>query len=211
MAGKKDTENSMGRLIVFSLCGIAVIAGVWTIFSYQQEKHEDPSPAASTAASGSVYSSQPFGFQVVVPPGFSVDESYLNQDLGPGREIPGVAFRIPASMSAGTNLSADSHIAVEELSDVDCAPEAFLSSPTDVSEVELGGTRYTKARSGGAGAGNLYEETVYVTEKGSRCYAVRSFIHSTQLGNYPEGTVRAFDRAPLDAALDSVAASLTIY
>ncbi len=205
----------MNKTIVFVLLGLAAIGGAWFIFSPQPEKFENSGPAdtatVSTGGGGTTYSSQPFGFSVKVPPSFTVDESYLNQDLGPGREIPGVAFRIPASMAEGTNLSSDSHIAVEELSDVECVPETFLLSPTAESEVTAGGNTYTKASSSGAGAGNLYEETVYVTEKGGRCYAVRSFIHSTQIANYPAGTVKAFDRSALDSALQSIAASLTIY
>jgi len=43
-------------------------------------------------------------------------------------------------------------------------------------------------------AGNRYEEQVWALKDSSPCFAVRYFIHSTVVENYPEGTVIEFDK-----------------
>lgn len=202
-----ELETDMKKILVLFVCACLIIDGVWFIF------HDQPgdSPAVSNEQPSTLYANQAFGFSIMVPAGFTVDESYLNQNLGPGREIPGVGFNIPGSWTEGTNLSRDSHIAVEELSDVECIPETFLFSPSVESEAIQGKNTFTVASASDAGAGNFYDETVYLKEKGSRCYAVRSFIHSTNIGNYPAGTIKEFDRGLLRGALDSIASSLVLY
>src|SRR5581483_5872549 len=160
---------------------------------------------------GNTYSNETFGFEVKVPAGFTVDESYLNQDLGPGREIPGVAFRIPADITTGTNLSDDSYVAIEELSDIECSPSAFIDPASQESEATIGNNTYTVSSNTGAAAGNIYEETVHVMQKENRCYDVRYFIHSSNIGNYPAGAVTAFDRKKLIASFDELAGSLVIH
>ncbi|HEU5114893.1 MAG TPA: hypothetical protein VFT82_03965 [Candidatus Paceibacterota bacterium] len=199
------------KLLLFAILAFGVVGLSWIIFGPHPEKYENETPVSE--AVGNSYSNEQFGFEVTVPSGFTVDESYLNQDLGPGREIPGVAFRIPASMADGTNLSSDSYASVEELSDVDCIPSDFLSVQGDASgiPVTMGRNDYISASTTGAAAGNIYEETVFVTRKEDRCYAVRYFIHSANIGNYPEGSVREFDRAGLVSSFDSIASSLTLY
>jgi hypothetical protein len=209
-----ETTPDMNKIVIIIICALLVLGGVWFIFSYQSEKFEGGSPVNTTTtgiSDNNIYTNQAFGFEVAVPRGFTVDESYINQALGPGREIPGVAFRIPSSWTTGTNLSQDSHIAVEELSDVDCVPSTFLDSPTIESRVVPGTNTFTVATENGAGAGNRYDETVYLTFKGNRCYAVRSFIHYGVLENYPTGTVKAFDARAFRTAFDAIASSLVIY
>lgn len=168
------------------------------------------STTSDQTAGNSAYVNKVFGFQIQPGEGFTTRESYLNQDLGPGREIPGVAFVIPAALSQGTNLSPDSYLSVEKLSDVDCTPSSFIDSVTTTETVNISGVSFEKAVVGGAGAGNLYEETVYVTEKADACFAVREFVHSTQLANYDPGTVKAFDKAKLTKLFDSMLATLVI-
>jgi hypothetical protein len=51
---------------------------------------------------------------------------------------------------------------------------------------------------------------VYAVEGSAPCTAVRYFLHSTNIGNYPEGAVREFDRAGLRAAFDAVRNSLIL-
>ncbi len=209
-----DAKPDMNKAFIIAICIIILLGGVWFIFGYQPEKYENDSPVTTTTPTtpqATLYKNQVFGFEATIPVGFTVDESYINQTLGPGREIPGVAFRVPTAWTTGTNLSGDSHIAIEELSDVDCTPDTFLDSPTLESRAIPGTNTFTVASESGAGAGNRYDETVYITEKGSRCYAVRSYIHSTVAANYPPGTVTEFDRNAFRSALDSIASSLVIY
>ena len=66
------------------------------------------------------------------------------------------------------------------------------------------------AKGGGAGAGNLYTEYVYAIPGTSPCLAIRYFIHSTQLGNYPPGMVTAFNQQALLSEFDGIRRSLVI-
>ncbi|MEN9621881.1 MAG: hypothetical protein RLZZ67_315 [Candidatus Parcubacteria bacterium] len=157
-----------------------------------------------------VYKSSLFGFEITPAPGFTVNESYLNQDFGPGREIPGIAFIIPELFSKGTNLSADSYIAVEKLSDVDCEPASFIDSPQAAEDIVVDGISFKKASVSDAGAGNRYDQTVFVTENDGACIAVREFVHTTQIANYDPGTVKEYDRAGLSALFETMLKSLRL-
>ena len=59
---------------------------------------------------------------------------------------------------------------------------------------------------GGAGAGNLYEEIVYVPNLpgNAGCYGIRYFIHSGNIANYEPGTMAEFDRTTLLAEFDRI-------
>ncbi|MBZ0228141.1 MAG: hypothetical protein K8F58_06775, partial [Bauldia sp.] len=65
-------------------------------------------------------------------------------------------------------------------------------------------TEYSVASLTDAGAGNLYEETVYALAGTSPCLAVRTFIHSANIGNFDPGTVTEFDKAALTAESDAI-------
>ncbi|MBX4209594.1 hypothetical protein KW799_02810, partial [Candidatus Parcubacteria bacterium] len=92
-----------------------------------------------------------------------------------------------------------------------CAPADFLYSPGASSAKTLGRYTYRYATSVGAAAGNLYEQSVYATKKGNRCFAIRYMIHSGNIANYPAGAVKAFDRQKLISLFDSISATLKIY
>ena len=197
----------MKKIFVTIAFLIVIIGGGLWIWSQSSTK-EGTGPVMPSA--DNTYSNETFGFSVSVPKGFTVNEAYLNQDLGPGREIPGVEFVIATSTAAGTNLSTDSHVAIEELSDVDCTPSDFLDAPSKSVSMAIAGNAFTVASSSGAGAGNFYEETVYVTQKESRCYAVRYFIHSGNIHNYDPGAVKEFDRESLVNSFDAITESLRL-
>lgn len=155
------------------------------------------------------YANADLGFSASTPQGYTAQPSYFYYALGPGREIPGVKFTIPASLVQGTNLSSDSGVSVELLSRAACTPADFLDNPSTTTAVTINGNQYKSATSGGAGAGNLYEETVFVRKVRDLCYGIRYFIHSTQVGNYPIGTVRGFDRKALLRDFEAIAASIS--
>ena len=154
------------------------------------------------------YSNTFFGFTITLAPGFTVDEAYLNQTLGPGREIPGVAFRVPIELTKGTNLSTDSYLAVEKLFDVDCELSVFTENSKEDETVVAGKNTFKKATTNSAGAGNFYEDTVYVTEQGNACYAIRSVAHTTNIANYEPGTVSEYDALKLNSAFNNMVSSI---
>lgn len=160
----------------------------------------------------SVFASSSLGFSIRYPKGYTVDDKYRYEALGPGKEIGGVAFTVPKKMTTGTNLAPDTRLSVETLPDPPaCTADAFLPSVTgEVKAVADDGVDYSVASLTDAGAGNLYDETVYVLAGTSPCLAVRYFIHSANIANFDPGTVKEFDRAALVRQFDKIRRTLVI-
>ena len=156
------------------------------------------------------YSYPPLGFSVKYPTAYVLDDSYAYDQLGP-EAIPGIKFTVSPAIVEETNLSADSGVSVEYFPEVlSCTASMFLFGSPPATTMVLGGTTYSVASVSDAGAGNLYEEKVYALEGQSPCIAVRYFIHYTQIGNYPPGTKKEFDKAALIAEFDAIRNSLTL-
>jgi len=163
-------------------------------------------------AATSTYASSTMGFSVVYPKTYTVNESYAYDQFGPKKLIHGVKFLIPDTMATGTNLSSnDTGISVEQLPHaLRCTGDIYLQANVRSNPVTINGVNYSVASSSGAGAGNLYEEDVYALADSKPCTALRYFIHSTNIGNYPEGTVHEYDRAGLLEDFDSIRDSLQL-
>jgi membrane-bound inhibitor of C-type lysozyme len=158
-----------------------------------------------------VYESGADGFSIRYPQGYDVEPDYEYQALGPGKAIPGVKLTIDPSIAAGTNLGADSYLSVEHMPRGESGTASrFLGSDAAATAVTDGGTTYSVARSTGAGAGNRYEESVFALLGSDPCIAVRYFIHSSVLENYPPGAVRAFDRRGLITQFDAIRRTLIV-
>jgi membrane-bound inhibitor of C-type lysozyme len=156
------------------------------------------------------YSYPPLGFSIKYPKSYALDNSYQYQGLV-DEQIPGIKLTIPASMATGTNLSSDSGVSIEYLpNSTSCSASQFLYQSPKASTLNDGGIAYSVASTSDAGAGNLYEEDVFALAGANPCIAVRYFIHTTQLANYPEGTRVAYDRAALLAQFDAIRHSLTL-
>lgn len=184
--------RAAGLLLAVALAAVGVGSAL-----AQAQRPAPPPP-------GEFYAHLRPAFSVRVPPGFTINERYRYTRLGPGRTIEGVAFAIPKTMTEGTNLAADSYISVEWRDGQRCTLADFLADATEEAPLSENGGRWLVGTAGDAGAGNLYEETVHVRG----CDAVRSFVHSTNIANYPPGTVRAFDRVALGNAADAIRRSL---
>jgi membrane-bound inhibitor of C-type lysozyme len=154
------------------------------------------------------------GFSVRYPSGYILNTNYFYQELGPGKDIGGVSFKIATSLANGTNLGSDSYVSVEEISQTtNCTASLFL----DKGNVDLpdktiteNGTTYSFASSTGAGAGNRYEERVFAIPGTNPCIAVRYFIHYGVFENYPLGTIERFNEQSLLDQFDSIRQTLII-
>ncbi len=163
--------------------------------------------------SWNVFASPSLGYSIKYPSGFTATTSYSYQALGPGKAINGVKFTIPAAVAAGTNLSQDSYVSVEQLpaNAANCTAQAFLGSQVGSTTIVTdNGTTYSVASGADAAAGNRYDQTVYAIPGSSQCTAVRYFIHYGAIQNYPTGTVKEFDKAALTAQFDAIRNSLVL-
>jgi hypothetical protein len=142
-------------------------------------------------------------FKLRYPDGSTVNESYVYPRLGDG-VIKGVAFTVPAAMAKGTNLAPDSYFSVEWRDGSKCTIDQFLPNADPPKQIGFKGVAYQLATANSGAAGNSYDETVYLRD----CFAVRYFIHSSNVANYPPGSVKEFDRARLMSVFDDIRKSM---
>jgi len=148
-------------------------------------------------------------YSVRYPGNFALNAQYAYDQFGPKKLINGVKFTVPATVATGTNLSADTGVSVEQLPRAkNCTGDIYLLDNVTAHDIIENGTEYSFASSTGAAAGNLYDEQVYALATSSPCTAVRYYIHSSAIENFPTGTVSEFDRSALLTEFDKIRASL---
>jgi hypothetical protein len=159
-----------------------------------------------------VYENGAAGFSIRYPANYTLQADYTYRALGPGAGIDGVKFTVAPSSAAGTNLSPDSYLSVEEIPRApSCTAARFLpEGAPPAEEAKEGGTTYSVAKSTDAAAGNRYEETVLALPGTKPCIAVRYFVHYAVLQNYPPGAVREFDRKALLAQFNAMRRTLIV-
>lgn len=159
-----------------------------------------------------IYLDSTVGFSIRYPNDYSIDTSYEYQALGPGQEISGVKFIIPSTLAEDTNLSSfDTGVSVEIIPAVQsCQADLFLTRDVNTETINENGDSYSFASSGEGAAGNFYEERVWALLGTNPCIAIRYFIHSTNIANYPEGSVLEFDKDALIEQFEQIRHSLTI-
>ena len=200
----------MLKYIVGVIAIIIVLAGAYyylvmsqTPLAPEVQAPEVQVPTTSTYATST--------YSVQYPPEFILDENYAYDQFGPTKLIHGVRFAIPETMATGTTLSADSYVAIEQLPRAqNCTADIYLKQDVKAVAFTEDGTAYSIATSSEAAAGSTYEEMVFALPDSSPCTAVRYRVHSTNIGNYPAGTVQEFDRTALLAAFDTIRRSLQV-
>jgi len=167
--------------------------------------------SAESSVVPEVYHDGVHGFTVRYPADFTV-ATYTYSGIDAMHIIPGVKFTLSPALATGTNLSRDSYVSIEYQASTTtvCDASSFLSdgrsgTPTVITD---GDRSYSYATTADAGAGNRYEEAVYVIPNSQPCIGVRTFTHSTVLENYDPGTVRAFDAEALTTLFTAVRRSL---
>jgi len=159
-----------------------------------------------------IYADAAKGFSIRYPAGYTLDANYQYQALGPGKEINGVKFIIPALMATGTNLSSfDTGVSVEQIPDEpDCNAGLFVYPGAKVELLSDNGVNYSVATTTDAGAGNFYEEHVWAIPGTNPCTAIRYLIHYTNIYNYTPGMVKEFDKSALINKFDKIRRSLIL-
>jgi hypothetical protein len=168
-------------------------------------------PAKPAPVKWATFTSGDGSFMISVPEGYTVEPNYRYDQLGPGKTISGTSFTIPERMWQGSNLASDTYLSVETLpAAADCTADLFLQGGETAKAVTDKGVAYSLATMGEGGAGNAYEQTVYALRTSRPCTAVRTFIHSTNIGNYDPGSVAEFNHAALVAQFDKIRRSLKL-
>ena len=204
-------SKSSLAVIILVVLGIAMIFAIiyrgpiGALFSQNV-----PEPAETTPVVPQTVAYATTTFSLQYPADYTLNEKYFYEQFS-GKPIGGISLTIPSSMATGTNLSADTYLSVEQLPRAkNCTADIFIPANVTAHEVFDSGTTYSVASTSGAGAGNFYEELVYALPSSSPCTAVRYLIHSTNVGNYPAGMVREYDRAALFSVLDTIRRSLVL-
>jgi hypothetical protein len=165
-------------------------------------------PTPTVAEGYVLYEDSEYSFTVEVPENFTINDNY-ELEVNSFLKSMGVSFTPPASLTEGTNLSADTHMTVEWIPILSsCSPQHYLNPVMGTSTITQNGTVYDVATSSDAGAGNFYAQIVYMASEPGSCLAVRYFIHTTNINNYPTGTVREYDRAALLEIFDRMRFSI---
>ncbi len=192
------------------IVGALLVAGFFAFRFYYRTPAVHTSPAPVPSEFSEMYTQNTNGFSIYYKKGYTVDESYIYQ-MNPEKMIAGVKFTIPASMKGNTNLSNDSYLSVEQISNTEtCSADLFLDGSHSAEERIENSTTYSFVSAENAGAGNRYEETVYALPGTNPCVAVRYFIHYTNIQNYDPGTIREFDRDALLKEFDAMRKTLVV-
>lgn len=210
---KKITQKN------FVITGFAVLVILLSIRVYQNYIFAPNLNDNNKTSLIKTYNNMFDGFSVKYPDGFTIDDTYAYQGIGPDKIIGGVKFTIPTSITVDTNLSNDSYISIESINGIprtqSCVANLFLGQDVAAQEVVDEGVAYSVGSSTGAGAGNRYEETVYAlsknhTDSTGSCFAVRYFIHYGVIENYPVGAVKEFNKQKLLSEFDAIRRTLIV-
>ncbi len=202
----------MKKVIIIAVIALLILgagAFVWYTWPKDASEPEITEPIVETPIETTrTYTSSTLGYSMTYPAAFvPSDHTY---EFSETKNIDGgFKVTVPQEFATGTNLSADSYVAVEQLPNARaCTGDIFVRANVTASEVEDGGVTYSVASSTEGAAGNRYEEWVYAIKDSAPCTAVRYYIHSTAIENYPEGTVTEFNREALLSEFDGMRRSL---
>ena len=191
-------EQVIGRAALVALIALAAAA------CGRNTSSDVPRPGQPPAG-WRIYGDAKLGFSIAYPQKWRVERGYVYPTPIDDTRIAGVAFMIPPELASHTNLSTGSYLSVESAASATaCKASAFLVTTDTMRDEDQGELHWSVATSGDAGAGNLYDETVYALKDSRPCLAIRYFIHSTNIANYTAGTVKQFDRAELVRQFDRI-------
>lgn len=91
-----------------------------------------------------------------------------------------------------------------------CTQAAAQEGEIVVGQETIHGYDFTHSEFTGAAAGNRYDQVFYRTAWEGKCFEVIFLIHSSNIGNYPPGTVVEYDQERLLHKLEEVLGTFTV-
>lgn len=182
---------------------------------------EQSTSAHSNGTSTKKYLYDGQGFSLILPryttppelsrtDSYTLDESH-SYGLIPGESITGIKFTIPSSLASGTNLSKDTYLSIEHIANAKkCTADMFLEGNQPTRVITENNISYSVASTSGAAAGNRYEEIIYATQGKNICLAVRYYIHYSVFENYPQGTIKEFNKQMVMDTFNTIRKTLTV-
>lgn len=190
-----------------------IVFGVIILFGKDPNSQKAANLFPATPASGIelsdwvIYQNNQLGFEMSYPDSFEI--SVIKQDdFEPSLDGTGgiVKFTLAdTGFTAATNLREvavavgvhaenDAGGCVEKNDDFAANDELAKLTALGLSERKnLHGMIFTREVIADAGAGNLYNQIIYRALKNDQCFELVIFIHSLNIGNFTQGTVREFD------------------
>jgi len=171
------------------------------------EKVPENSPEIIPGAKSLLYQNQEFGFKLWYPEGSDVRtqgfEGFLRA-TSDGANVVGVF--LPENLFTGTNL-AEAVVAIGTNPDPDALAKCGKAADSEEKSsgtININGAEFNSFDATGVGAGNLYESKIYRTVHNGSCYEIVEMLHSGNIGNYPAGTVKEFDKPKFSGFLEKI-------
>jgi hypothetical protein len=151
-----------------------------------------------------------------VDPQFSVSLSYTDEFAPMDLQVPinargtpllTLSFIDPSFYSPGTNLS-EAYLLLAASSDpaiVSICTQPFSGvAEVAAGQVSVNNIIFTRGEFSGAAAGNRYDQVSYRSVWKNQCFEVITLVHSTNIGNYPPGTVTEYDQPALLGKFEAI-------
>jgi hypothetical protein len=179
----------LSGILALLLIGVAVL-------SFQMLKNPKVQTASDSQQIAKSFSSADFELQYSPHYVLSTDPNVAQNYFAKGKTL--AAIVLPKETFPKTNFG-ESYVAIaksDQSSTTDC--KAYYNGTSTASSLQsseqINGINFDKAEFSDAGAGNFYETRLYRTLYGSTCYEITATLHTTNIGNYPPGTVTELNK-----------------
>jgi photosystem II stability/assembly factor-like uncharacterized protein len=128
-----------------------------------------------------------------------------------GTPLLALYFIEPTFYYPNSNLI-EASLILDATSDPVAVSSCTLAKPSEtaIGDVTINGYTFTRSEFSGAAAGNRYDQVIYHTAWQGTCFEVIFLIHSADIGNYPPGTVVAYDEMRVLHKFEEVIGTFTV-
>ncbi len=196
----------MKKLFLISTIILLLAAGCKSSTSSQtQDNTNTPSPTQTVVPTAQTYLYLPYDFQFTYPLEFGfTSPTYANlEEKIVQLELPQSAYPHTNFGDAGFTVSAGNAQSLNDCLSKNPPPGGRLQ-PSFQTSSTINGVTFYQTEATGAAAGNLYESKVYRTLRNNLCLELNATLHTSNISNYPKGTVSEVDKTAVWSKLDSI-------